>query len=235
MGKFPGIVSITSGSVISSPAPHTEHGGKPGDGGRGAPVEAGVVGSGVGAIGGGVVGAVVGPIGEQPQGATKSATAGQMLASMKPLKPARCKSRHDIGGTSGKVIITSGSVISSPVPHTEHSGKPGDRGIGEVVGAGTGVGATGAGVVGAVVGTVDSQPQGATKPAWARQTAGSTKPRRPACSTSRHDMGELPGMVSITSGSVILSPVPHTEHGGKPGDGGTGVPGEDGATVLASC
>ena len=89
-----------------------------------------------GATGAAVVGAVVGPIGEQPQGAAKVERAGQKSGSMKPLKPARSKLRHDMGGSSGMVRITSGSVISSPAPHTEHSGKPGDGGIGEAIGAG---------------------------------------------------------------------------------------------------
>ena len=182
MREYKGTSMITSGSVIRRSLPHAEHSEKP-FGGIGE-----ITGAGVGAIGAGVVGAVVGPIGEQPQGAAKVERAGQKAGSMKPLKPKRSKLRHDMGKFPGIVSITLGSVISSPAPHTEHSGKlgdggrgkSGDGGIGEAMGTGAGVGAIGAGVVGTKGVPPGAQPQGARMSARIGQKSGSMKPKRPA-------------------------------------------------------
>ena len=54
--------------------------------------------------------------------------------------------------------------------------------------------------------------------------AGSRYPSRPADWNSRQVSGEPPKkLVIITSGRVTSEPGPHTEQGGKPGDGGRGA------------
>ena len=64
MGGVPEMVSITSGSVIPSPSPHTKQGGpRWGFGGIGVTKGAGI------GVGAGVVGTKGVPTGAQPQGA----------------------------------------------------------------------------------------------------------------------------------------------------------------------
>ena len=142
------LFSTTSGKVTCSPSPQTEHGGKPGDGGMGAPTVTGEDDIVTGAM-------VSAPAGTQPQGPAKPGRIGQNCSSTKPSWPARWKAMHETGSLPGMSSnTTSGSEITRPSPQIEHGGKPGEGGVGWPASAGaadTGAGVIGAAATGAAV------------------------------------------------------------------------------------